>query len=64
MAPLSITPRPDQVIRVMMVYQSLPHPIEISPQILQPCERLESGFVAVEWGGSEHNGILKFYAGK
>ncbi|MBE5821262.1 MAG: hypothetical protein E7311_01565 [Clostridiales bacterium] len=49
--PLSITPTPDSLIRVLMVFKGLDKPINIIPQQLTTPER--TGFVAVEWGGTE-----------
>ena len=49
--PLKITPKPDTVIRVMMEYKGLEKPIEIQEQKLQTPKR--TGYVAVEWGGTE-----------
>ncbi|MBQ3414239.1 MAG: hypothetical protein IJH39_02605 [Clostridia bacterium] len=49
--PLEITPKPDSVIRIMMDWKSLNEKIEVKEQELQKTER--TGFVAVEWGGSE-----------
>lgn len=50
-APLTITPEPDNMLRVFMVYKPLPKAIAISPQTFAPFER--SGFTVVEWGGTE-----------
>lgn len=48
---LEITPQPESVLRVFMVFQALNAPIEIeSPEIVY-FER--NGFTAVEWGGGE-----------
>lgn len=49
--PLEINPNPDTIIRVMMTYKGLDNPIKIKEQELNTPER--TGFVAVEWGGSE-----------
>lgn len=49
--PLSISPKPDTVIRVMMVFEGLDSPIEVVEQKLPTNER--NGFTVVEWGGSE-----------
>ncbi len=49
--PLTITPEPDTVIRVLMTYKGLDEPIEVEEQELETPER--TGFVAVEWGGTE-----------
>lgn len=50
-AKLEISPQPDSVLRVFMVWQSLDEPIEIERQELPSFER--TGFAVVEWGGSE-----------
>lgn len=49
--PLAIKPKPDSLIRIMMVFKGLDEPIEVLEQELQTPERI--GFVAVEWGGTE-----------
>ncbi len=49
-APLEITPEPDGILRVHMVYKSIDAPIDIEPQQLPVFER--DGFTVVEWGGS------------
>lgn len=49
--PLEIKPNPDTVIRVLMTFKGLENPIEVEEQKLETPER--TGFVAVEWGGSE-----------
>jgi len=46
---LQITPPPDTIIRVFMVFKNISEFIEIDIPILIPVER--KGFVAVEWGG-------------
>lgn len=50
-AKLSITPEPDSLLRVFMVYKPLDFPVNVEPQQLETFER--KGFTAVEWGGSE-----------
>lgn len=50
-AVLEINPRPDNVLRVYMVYQALNEPIEIEAPEIEPFER--SGFTVIEWGGCE-----------
>lgn len=50
LAPLEISPAPDSVLRVHMVYKKIPQPISIEPQMLKPFVR--KGFTVVEWGGS------------
>lgn len=52
-APLSVDPRPDTVIRVLMDYVPLDAPVDVAPQHLTaPARR---GFTVVEWGGVLHN---------
>jgi hypothetical protein len=48
---LDITPKPDSMIRVLMVYKPLDKPVEINAQVINTPER--KGFTVVEWGGSE-----------
>lgn len=50
-APLTITPTPDSLLRVFMVYKPLTKNISIEPQTINPFVR--KGFTAVEWGGTE-----------
>lgn len=50
-APLEITPKPDLILRVFMVFKSLKEKIEIEPQKFKLFER--KGFTVVEWGGEE-----------
>ena len=50
-AKLSITPAPDSLCRIFMVYKPLESAVEIEPQELPTFER--KGFAVVEWGGSE-----------
>ncbi|BFT94155.1 MAG: hypothetical protein MNSN_06850 [Minisyncoccus archaeiphilus] len=50
-APLNITPKPDSVLRVFMVYKPLNHKVDIVEQEIIPFER--KGFTVVEWGGTE-----------
>ena len=49
-AKLNITPEPDSILRVFMVYQPLENPILVEEPILQPMKR--QGFTVVEWGGT------------
>jgi uncharacterized protein YdhG (YjbR/CyaY superfamily) len=49
--PITITPRPDNFIRVFMVFEPLERAIEIPTQELKPAKR--GGFTAVEWGGTK-----------
>lgn len=50
-ARLKITPEPDSVLRVFMVYRPLQDALELEAPSIVPFER--SGFTAVEWGGTE-----------
>ena len=50
-APMQITPEPDSVLRVFMVFKSLDSFMEVQPQELKSFER--KGFTVVEWGGTE-----------
>ena len=50
-AKLHVSPAPDTSIRVFMSYKALDEEVNIEPQILTSPER--SGFVLVEWGGTE-----------
>lgn len=50
-AQLKITPQPDSILRIMMVFKSLDKPIKVEEQKLKPFER--KGFTVVEWGGTE-----------
>lgn len=51
-AKLTITPMPDSILRIMMLYKPLNKPIDIKPQeLIKPFER--KGFTVVEWGGTE-----------
>ena len=50
-APLEITPAPDSLLRVFMVYYPTDTKVEIAPQTFEGFAR--SGFTVVEWGGSQ-----------
>lgn len=50
-AKLQISPQPDSILRVMMVYKPLNKFIKVEEQILEPFDR--KGFTVVEWGGTE-----------
>ena len=50
-AELHITPKPDSILRIMMLFKPLDKPIDIEEQHLDPFVR--SGFTVVEWGGTE-----------
>ena len=49
-APLTIDPEPDTIVRVFFDYESLEEPIEIQEQKLEP--GIRQGFTVIEWGGS------------
>lgn len=49
--PLDVTPQPDSVLRVFMVYAGVPEYFETAPQHFGGFER--NGFTLVEWGGGE-----------
>lgn len=49
--PLEINPNPDTIIRVLMTFKGLDNPIDVEEQELITPNR--TGFVAVEWGGTE-----------
>ena len=51
--PLSITPKPDTLIRVMMDWKAIDESIDIPQQHLTTPER--KGFTVVEWWGSPRN---------
>ena len=48
---LEINPKPDTLIRVMMIFKGLNIPYEVTEQKLETLER--KGFTVVEWGGTE-----------
>ncbi|MCX6713336.1 MAG: hypothetical protein NTY66_03975, partial [Candidatus Vogelbacteria bacterium] len=50
-ARLEITPKPDSIQRVFMVWKGLDNPISVKPQEIKPFTR--KGFSVVEWGGEE-----------
>ena len=50
-AKLTVTPEPDSLLRIHMVWQALDAPVPIEPQELSPFTR--TGFAVVEWGGTE-----------
>ncbi|MEG2074725.1 MAG: hypothetical protein RRY54_08150 [Angelakisella sp.] len=50
LAPLTVSPAPDSVLRVHMVYKATDKPVAIPEQKLKPFTR--KGFTVVEWGGS------------
>ena len=50
-AKLDITPTPDSLLHIFMVYVPLENEIDIEPQQLDTFER--TGFTVVEWGGCD-----------
>lgn len=50
-ARLTVTPKPETMIRVFMVFKALPKEKQIEKQVLTPITR--KGFTVVEWGGTE-----------
>lgn len=50
-APLEITPKPDSILRVFMVYKPLDEYLNIKPQEIKGFER--NGFSVIEWGGTK-----------
>jgi hypothetical protein len=50
-AKLDITPKPDSLLRIFMVYVPLEEAVDIEQQQLDTFERM--GFTVVEWGGTE-----------
>lgn len=50
-AKLTITPKPDSMLRVFMVYKKLNNYQQVKPQVIQPFVR--KGFTVIEWGGTE-----------
>lgn len=48
-APLTITPAPDMLLRVFMVYQGVSHPGHVMPHYTAPDRH---GFTVIEWGGT------------
>ena len=49
--PLEISPRPDALIRVFMVFQPTNEPVKIPAQTFKT--PIRKGFTVVEWGGTE-----------
>ena len=52
-AKLTVTPTPDSLLRVFMVFEPLRTPVQVSPQSFPPFHRV--GFTVVEWGGTSLN---------
>lgn len=53
LAPLSITPNPNTLIRVFLDFQGLDYPEKLTPQVFNAPKRI--GFTVVEWGGLLRN---------
>ena len=49
--PLEVTPSPESIIRISMIYKGLEEKIEVKNQQFETPNR--DGFTVVEWGGSE-----------
>jgi hypothetical protein len=49
--PLDITPKPDAILRVFMVYKAINKKVNIAPQEIKPFKR--EGFTVIEWGGTQ-----------
>lgn len=54
-AELEITPKPETIIRVMMLTQPLKSKIDFPLQDLTKLKKTRKGFTVVEWGGSTSN---------
>lgn len=52
-AKLKITPKPDSILRIMMVFKPLDEYTKVEEQELKPFVR--KGFAVIEWGGTELN---------
>lgn len=50
-AGLTVSPRPDSMLRVFMAWKPVEEPVTIAAQSFEPFER--RGFTVVEWGGCE-----------
>lgn len=55
---LTISPAPETLIRIMMLYEPLNAPIDLKPQVLQKAPE-RKGFTAVEWGGMEGDFFMR-----
>ncbi len=49
LAPLTISPKPDTIIRIFLDFAGLEKPVNLKPQVLSGVAR--HGFTVVEWGG-------------
>jgi hypothetical protein len=50
LAPLSVSEKPDTLLRILMDYEPLAAPVKANPPILPPTPE-RNGFTVVEWGG-------------
>lgn len=50
-AEMQITPKPDSLLRVFMVFKPLSNEVQIKPQTFGSFQR--KGFTVIEWGGAE-----------
>jgi hypothetical protein len=50
-APLTISPTPDSMLRVFMVFKPLNKEVDVKPQEIKSFNR--TGFSVIEWGGTE-----------
>lgn len=50
--PLTVQPKPDTIIRVLMAFKTLDKPIEVKEQVLPEMPKRD-GFTVIEWGGTE-----------
>ena len=48
---IEVSPAPDSVIRIIMIFKGLDGPVDIPEQSLSSPER--NGFTLIEWGGEE-----------
>jgi len=53
MSPLTVTPKPDSIQRIFMVFEGLDKPKTLTEQKLEKFERF--GYSVIEWGGSVLN---------
>jgi hypothetical protein len=57
-AKLNVSPKPDQMLRVFMVFKSVETITPIASQVFKPVNR--DGFTLVEWGGAELESKIQF----
>jgi hypothetical protein len=61
MAELIIDPKPETLIRVMMLTLPLQHNMHMPEQDLSPLKKERKGYTVVEWGGSVLNATTEVY---